>query len=149
MAKFLTRKFKISFPPLNHPPILWRFINAMLVPYETYCIVMAITRLLGLDEFRLTTDSAWEKKGGSAESKLMALTIVACKVGFDLENTPAWKDWSRATDEELEKEKLSRNDELTPTDILTMSDERLDQYMDWLQSSWINGDHDRLNSTDL
>jgi len=146
MAKFFAQNFNITMPPLNHPPILWKFISAMSVPYETYPMAMSICQILELNEFYLGNQVRYAKSGGRVESKILTLVIVACKIGFDLENAPAWKKWAMATDEELEKERLARNDDITSDDILEMSDEKLDQYLDWLQSTWIDEDYDHFDS---
>jgi hypothetical protein len=105
-----------------------------------------ISRLLGLGEFTLTNQAKWQKQGGHSEAKIMALIIVAAKIGFDLENNSSWGEWAVATDEDLQRERLARNDDIAPDEILEMSDERLDEYMDWLQSTWIDEDYNRLNS---
>lgn len=125
-------------PPLNHPPILWKFASKMSFPIETYSIASRIAKLLKFDEFRWTLDAKWQRAGGYPDSKLMALLIVACKLGFDIEHVPAWKSWAMATEDEVGKEKWSKMEDIDEQDILTMSDEQLDGYMDWVQSRWID-----------
>ena len=110
----------------------------MSFPLEIYSIATRIAGLLDLREFSLTTDVKWGKAGGYADSKLMALLIVACKLGFDFEHTPAWKDWAEADNQELERDKSCVNEDVTEQDVLGMSDEQLDEYMDWVQFEWID-----------
>jgi len=114
----------------------------MSFPLEIYCIAKRIAHLIGLEDFRLTDTGKWQRGGGYPDSKLMGLLIVACKLGFNLENSLAWQDWATATDEEESKDQSLANDDIGETDILGMSDEKLDEYMDWLQSKWIDEDYE-------
>ena len=143
LAIFYLKEFKIVIPPLNHPPILWKFVTAMSFPMETHCMTTRIAKLLNLTEFHWTSDTKWQKAGGYPDSKLMALLIVACKLGFDIENVPAWKEWAIATEDEITKDKRSTMEDIGENDILGMSDEQLNEYMDWVQSTWIH-DEPRL-----
>ena len=112
LVKFYFRSLKIPIPPLNHPPILWKFINAMAIPFEIYPIAMAVSRTIDIGGFNLVRELKWGKQGGYAESKIMAFIIVGCKLAFDLEYSAAWRAWASVTDDELEKEKQSRNDDI-------------------------------------
>jgi hypothetical protein len=144
LAVFYFQEFNIIIPPLNYPPILWKYVTAMSFPLETYSIATRIANLLRLKEFGFTPEMRGEKKGGYPDAKLMALLIVACKLGFDLEKTSEWKDWANASEEEEVRDKGFENDDIGEDDILMMSDEKLDDYMDWIQSKWID---DNLKST--
>ena len=77
----------------------------------------------------------------------MALLIVACKLGFNLEKTAAWTDWAMGTEEEQEKDKGLEYEDIGETDILVMSDEKLDGYMDWVQSKLLNERHEFTGMT--
>jgi RNA polymerase I-specific transcription initiation factor RRN7 len=114
----------------------------MSLPMEIYPIAMEITHLLDLTEFNLAGDLKWQKTGGNPASKIMALIIIASKLSYDLENSTEWKDWAEATSEELRKINQLNMDDVGQDDILTMSDEKLDEYMDWLQETWIEDDQD-------
>jgi hypothetical protein len=95
---------------------------------------MRLCSMLELTEFPLTEHEKWAK----ADSKLMALLMVSCKLAFDLDNTPAWIDWANATEEEHGKDKHIGKDDIIENDILEMSDDKLDEYMDWMQSTWLD-----------
>lgn len=138
LAVFYLQEFNMIIPPLNFPPILWKYVTAMSLPLETYSIATRVANLLELKEFGFTPERRGEKKGGYPDAKLMALLIVACKLGFNLEKTPAWKDWANASEEEEAREKGLENDDVRENDILMMSDEKLDEYMDWIQSKWVD-----------
>jgi RNA polymerase I-specific transcription initiation factor RRN7 len=112
----------------------------MSFPLETYSIARRIASLIRLDEFRLTGGAKWRRSGGYPDSKLMALLIIACKLGFNLEASPAWQDWSVATTDEEGRDKGAANEDIDENNILEMSDEKLDEYMDWVQSEWIEED---------
>lgn len=109
----------------------------MSFPLEIYPVAIRIAHLLDLKEFQFTPEVKGEKKGGYPDAKLMGLLVVACKLGYNLEKSPAWKEWANVTERE-KKYKGQANDEIGETDVLTMEDEKLDQYMDWIQSKWID-----------
>jgi len=142
LANFYFQTFNLKFPSITLPPILWNYIQAMSLPMEIYHIAMELTHLLDLTEFYLAGDFKWQKTGGNPESKIMALIVIACKLSYDLENSTAWKDWAEATSEELRKISQLNMDDVRQEDILTMSDEKLDEYMDWLQETWIEDDQE-------
>jgi len=145
LAKLYREQFDVKFPSLNHPPILWKYVNTLAFPIETYVIAMRVAGLLKMDEFRLADqEKNWAKKGGPPESRLMALLIVACKLGYDIENMAEWKEWAKPTQEELNKDHEAENDDLDEKDILEMSDEKLDRYLDWVQTTWIDEDDENL-----
>ena len=76
----------------------------------------------------------------------MALLVVACKLGYELEKTPAWENWAIATEEEEQKDEGDAFNDVGEEDILGMSDEKLDEYMDWVQTGWIDDDpHPGMN----
>jgi RNA polymerase I-specific transcription initiation factor RRN7 len=138
LAKLYSQEFNITFPSINYPPILWKYTKTLSLPIETYSIAMRISKLLGLTEFRLAEEAKYQRSHGTPDSKLVALLIVACKLGFDLERTSAWKEWANATDEEKGMDRNAGKDDIVEKDILEMSDDKLDEYMDWIQSTWLD-----------
>jgi hypothetical protein len=116
----------------------------MTFPFEIYLVAMKLSKLLSLTEFHLAGET--NRHIGCVDSKLMALLIVACKLGYDLEHTTIWKDWAAGTEEELRKDRGTAYEDMPETNVLTMSDEQLDEYMDWVQSTWIDEEDDRLTS---
>lgn len=115
----------------------------MSFPFEAFHIAMKLCKLLSLTEFHLNGESKSKQRGGYLDSKLMALLIIACKIGYNLENTPVWKEWAAGTEEELRNDRGTAFEDMPDTNVLTMSDEQLDEYMDWVQSTWIEDDDDR------
>jgi hypothetical protein len=146
LADLYLQEFKIILPSLNYPPILWKYVTAMSFPLETHSIAMRIANLLQLNEFQFIQETKGQKSGGYPDAKLMALLIVACKLGFNLEKTTVWTDWAMGTEEEQEKDKGLEYEDIGETDILVMPDEKLDGYMDWVQSKLLN---ERLEFTGM
>jgi RNA polymerase I-specific transcription initiation factor RRN7 len=109
----------------------------MSFPLETYSIAKRISKLIDLKEFSLHGASKSQRRP-YPDAKIMALLIIACKIGFNLEINSAWKNWS-ASFEEKEDKGIPFED-VDENKILEMSDEKLDQYMDWFQSKWIEED---------
>jgi len=73
----------------------------------------------------------------------MAFVIIACNLGYDLENTGEWKLWAQAAEGEVEGDLIAGFDDVTEEDVLEMEDEQMDKYMDWMQNTHIEDD-DRL-----
>src|SRR5271169_545798 len=126
----------ITLPPVNHPPILFKLSTAMCFPLETYSIATKLAALLDLKAFKI--EGSRKHTGGYPDAKLMALLVVACKLGYDLEKTPAWENWAIATEEEEQKDEGDAFNDVGEEDILGMSDQKLDEYMDWVQTGWID-----------
>jgi len=76
------------------------------------------------------------------ESKLLGFLIIACKLGYDLENMKEWKEWAKATGEETEGGESGKGtwDDVTEEDMLEMKDDQMDQYLDWIQRTYIEDD---------
>jgi RNA polymerase I-specific transcription initiation factor RRN7 len=146
LALLYRQEFNITFPSLNYPPILWTFAKAMSFPVEIHSIAMRISKLLELTEFRFAEHTKWERSGGTPDSKLMALLIVSCELGFDLERTSAWKEWAGPIDKERGINRMGRKEDIEEGDILEMADEEFDEYMDWMQSTWLDDAEGKRNS---
>ena len=145
LADFYTVEYNLALPTLNYTPILWQWTNALSLPPEAHLVAMRLIDLLKLD-FPINTTPNRQRQGGFSETKLMALLIVACRLGSDLKHSLEWQDWANPTTEELEKEEIKAFEDVTENDILTMSDESLDQYMDWVEWTWIDDDEDRIGA---
>ena len=64
----------------------------------------------------------------------MALLIMACKFGYDLEESSIWENWAIASEEEEQKDGGNAFVNVGEEDILSMSDAILNEYMDWVQT---------------
>jgi len=106
----------------------------MSFPLETFGIAKRLAEHLNL-AFSIAGDP---KTGGYPDAQMMALLIVACKLGFDLEKTPAWINWATATEEEERKDRMVELEDVAEGDILIMRDDKLDEYMDWVETKWLD-----------
>jgi Rrn7/TAF1B, C-terminal cyclin domain len=134
--------FNFKFPGITLPPLLWKYIQAMSLPVEVYHAATEFVRVLDLSDFYLTADIKWQKAGGNPDSRIMALIIVVCKLSYDLETSEQWKTWAEVTSEELRRINQLNMDDIHQEEILTMSDAKLDEYLDWLQDTWIEEDQE-------
>jgi hypothetical protein len=115
------------------------------LPIETHSLAL---RLITLLNATFTLSNVKRKKtGGYAESRLLAFLIIACKLGYDLENTKEWKEWAKATQGETEGEERVKWDDVTEETILGMEDTEVDKYLDWVQRTYIEDDDGFYAST--
>lgn len=108
---------------------------------ETHSLALRLIALIDAT-FTLSGDVKWQKAGGYAESRLLGFLIIACKLGYDLENTKEWNEWADATGEETESVEngKAKRDDVTEEDILEMDDDQIDEYLDWIQQTYIDDD---------
>lgn len=139
-CQFLSQKCNFTIPPLHYPPVLCKLITTMSFPLEVYPVAMQIAKLLNVEEFRLREDRS--RLGGYPESKLIGLLIVAAKLAFDIENSIPWREWASGSESEIQKKKVAAYEDLDESDILAMTDEQLDKYMDWMEVTWIDEEED-------
>jgi hypothetical protein len=78
------------------------------------------------------------KGAGSPDAQLVSLLIIAASLGFDLERKAEWINWATATAEEDVWDQLAELEDVTEEDILMMRDERLDEYMEWIETKWLD-----------
>lgn len=148
-------------PPLNQTLILYRWIGYLALPLEVYAAVFRITRMLKID-FSYDIEAGKRRPRlrvlRLAEAKLMALLVIATKLLFPLDNMKRyprkptelsalamdWSAWSAARDEHDQAvkhdERLGYEDALriSENDVLEMSTDKLDEYMDWYGSTITN-----------
>lgn len=116
----------------------------MSLPFETNALALRLISLLNITTFSVSENEKWKRTGGYAESKLLAFLIIACKLGYDLENTKEWKEWAETREDENDEDVTrGKFENVTEQDVLEMTDELMDKYMDWIQNTYIDDD-DRL-----
>ena len=161
-AKMLAKESGMTFPSVNHPLVLHRWMRDLGLPIEVFAATLRLSRLLEMD----FTVQIGPKAGSSnvlqyAEVKLMALLMVSTKLLFpldDIDRHPVsssdlstlqmdWNAWldvhsslhsTRQDGQSREKQPgLTFADafKVSESDCLTMSDEQLDQYLDWYQEN--------------
>lgn len=154
--------FGMLTPPLNHVLVLYRWIRHLALPLEVYSAVTRLAKLLNMD---FSYDVHAERKSRLlvvrlAEARLIGLIVVATKLLFPMDNLKRyprkptelavlamdWSAWSLARKEHAQAmkavEPFGYEDALniSEKDVATMSDEKLDDYMDWYGSTIANED---------
>lgn len=134
LAQFYQLHFRMTPPCVNYRPILYKYLAALAFPIELFGIAQRLAEELALD-FSIAGGG---KGVGSPDAQLVSLLIIAAKLGFDLERKAEWINWATATDEEDVCDQQGELEDLTENDILTMKDEKLDEYMEWIETKWLD-----------
>jgi RNA polymerase I-specific transcription initiation factor RRN7 len=157
-----TTEFGMTIPAINGPHLLFQYIKQLALPPEIYPAVKEMSDILNFNfTFTLASDSRIRRNATSnPEAQLMALVVFATKLGYPFDSDvvkrhprslsePAalrydWKKWvelrkqGSSLVERGSKLPLQRGQEsnITDVDIFKMSNEQLDQYMDWYQRTY-------------
>ncbi|KAG9644249.1 hypothetical protein KCU69_g18044, partial [Aureobasidium melanogenum] len=150
------RAFGMATPPINHILVLYRWIRSLALPLEVYSATLRLAKLLEVT-FVYDVQAARSSRYRIlqyAEPRLMAALIIATKLLFPLDNvkrypknptelsalTMDWSHWSKARAEYNDTIKsgtplgYQEAMQVQEKDILDMSDNKLDEYMDWYGS---------------
>nr|POE94588.1 rna polymerase i-specific transcription initiation factor rrn7 [Quercus suber] len=145
--------FGMAFPQINHLLVLYRWTRDLLLPIECYAGASRLARLLSID-FSVTTPSSLDRIEAlrSPEVRLMVLLMMATKLLFPLDNMQRypssasdlsalrmdWTIWVSAFNMsesgELQRN-FAANLNTSPSQIQTLSEKRLDDYLDWYESN--------------
>lgn len=160
--------FGISFPPLNHKLCLLDYTRRLSLPIEVFSIVGRLNEVLKFDfqypDFTTASEASRRHSTTYPEAQLMSLLVVATKLLFPFDSetvkrypksandaTTLLMDWTawleaNASSENISETGLDLNGfepgsemNVTDRDVLEMTGEQLDHYMDWYQRTWING----------
>lgn len=151
------RSFGMEVPLLNHQLVLYRFVHTLSLPLEVYAATIRLSEMLQIAfhyDFHTQVGRSYQVFR-LAEGKLMALLVVATKLLFPFDGIKRyprnaselaallmdWEAWGTT-----HSDKTDKTDELdykralatTENDVLKMSAERLDQYMDWYETSFVD-----------
>ncbi|KAJ5678806.1 hypothetical protein N7462_007050 [Penicillium macrosclerotiorum] len=161
IALHYNRQYGVSLPPLNYHPILFRHIKRLAIPIDVYETVKTLHDITGFRYHfpinRQRTDR-WLTTLLLPDVQIIALVVVATKLLFpfdDLERHPAtakepatqsidWPLWVRAQIHFKNHEQvggkigLDKVIRLVDRDVLDMTPNQLDEYMDWYQNSWLD-----------
>ncbi|KAI0597446.1 hypothetical protein F4775DRAFT_593364 [Biscogniauxia sp. FL1348] len=152
--------YDMVFPPLNHVPVLIRYITELTLPVETYLAAKCIAEILETD-YSYPIGGKRVRAMDNPEVLLVTLVVVSAKLLYSpdgVERLPRnhqdprkikidWVKWQEAMRREGEGGQkgshLIRGEEykVTPNDVLTMDETKLDDFMDWFEKMWI-GDGD-------
>ncbi|KAI1493495.1 hypothetical protein F5X96DRAFT_184320 [Biscogniauxia mediterranea] len=153
--------YDMVFPPLNHVPMLIRYITELTLPVETYLAAKCIAEILETD-YSYPVGSKRVRMMDNPEVLLVTLVVVSAKLLYSpdgVERLPRnhqdprrikidWVKWQEVMRREEGEEgqrgsHLIRGEEykVTPNDVLSMDETKLDDFMDWFEKMWI-GDGD-------
>lgn len=152
LAEFYHDEYGMSFPALNAPLLLLRYIRGLALPLSLYPAATRIMELIEpLDALKFLTDGGRGK--AFPEARLMSSLVVAVKTCQRFDGrayrpcTDAeaatlaidWTSWQQAfSDGETGPGLLARGEELEITEnmVFDMTSTQLDQYMDWYERTW-------------
>ncbi|KAI9789192.1 MAG: Pol I core factor CF [Peltula sp. TS41687] len=152
LALYYQKHFGLVLQSINTPLILFRYINDLALPLNTYHAVNKISAILKLS-FTFQCSPVKTQNDSFPEAKLMSLLVIAVKVSqcFDpskcmprTDAEPAaltidWNVWVRAfRDSKEDAQSLRRGEEMnvTENDVFRMNGGQLDQYLDWYEKTW-------------
>ncbi|KAL4961299.1 TFIIB-type zinc finger domain-containing protein [Aspergillus stella-maris] len=154
---YYQRQFKVQFPPLNTPILLYRLIRRLALPVDIYPVTKRLQTLIGFI-FKYPTKIVGRKKPlHKPELQLVTLVVIATKLLFpfdDVERHPtsaqeptvqavtweAWADIQKHFDNrDATAGRIGKGKEImvNESDVLHMTPGQLDEYMDWYESSWL------------
>lgn len=154
-----SHEFGMAVPPSNHVLILYRWIRHLALPLEVYAATLRLASLLGTEfTYKIGTEPAARYHRHIlrlAEAQLMIHLVIATKLLFPLDNITRlprkptdlaalamdWSAWSAAhkSSKAHTSTPLSYQEALqtTPSDVLAMTNEKLDAYMDWYGNAFV------------
>lgn len=135
---------------------------------DTYTAVHHMSSMLGID-FCFPKHGSRQKRSNLPEIRLMALLVIAVKMYYPFDSQDRhprsqldvavlhvdWDKWGEL--QEQHDRRLTLNGEIgrgnemlvTEQDVMNMSGEQLDEYLDWYEKTWINEEDDNHNKKGL
>jgi len=147
-------------PPSNYRLWLYRFVRDLQFPLEVYAATLRLAGLLGVnfDHTNHSTERERLKALRPPENRLIVLVVISIKLLFPVDGqdrTPRkptelavlgldWTTWVQAR-RDMSSAKTNTTEELsynqalrtTDVDVTSMSDDKLDQYMDWYEKAYV------------
>ncbi|KAL4810783.1 hypothetical protein BDV18DRAFT_2260 [Aspergillus unguis] len=152
------RQFKVQFPPLNSPILLYRLVRRLALPVDIYPVTKRLQTLIGFT-FEYPAKVVGRRKPlDKPELQLITLIVIATKLLFpfdDVQRHPIsaqeptvqsinWDAWAEVQNQydrrDLSADQIGKGKEILVNegDVLTMSSAQLDEYMDWYETSWLD-----------
>ena len=159
MAVLFNKDFGMAIPPLNVSLVLYRWIQALMLPLEIFAATQRLARLLKVD---LSTFIASKASKNIVlrypEAQLMALVVVATKLLFPADDVERrayeptdlsslslhWDAWVKlhkpGSENPAEQPQLPFHQafEFSESEALSTANERLDAYLDWYENNIAN-----------
>ncbi|KIX97599.1 uncharacterized protein Z520_06377 [Fonsecaea multimorphosa CBS 102226] len=169
-ARWYSASFGMVMPQINLNLFLLDYVRQLALPLEIYSVARGLNTIIKY-EFRyadVTESSQPTRRQPTTypESQLISLVVVATKLlfPFDSENVKRypqdpndpttlnmnWPSWLEAkanfdkrtqAGEDANGFKPGSEIHVKDSDILDMTDQQLDKYMDWYQKTWITSKH--------
>lgn len=159
----LSNEHGITWPALNQPLLLFRYLKELALPLEVYDVTTRLVRFLQYDLIPPVTGKSRLGIRHLPEAQLISCLVIGVKLLYpfdDLEWHPRtvtepaatrmnWEEWhnhmstyrmeSRGPTLKYTKEEFVL---LQEKDVFSMNENQLDQYLDWYHDAFI--DEDRL-----
>lgn len=152
------KDFGISFPAVNLPLQLYRYIEELALPMEVYPAVQRLASLISYN-FTYLQDQEQKKKLriiDFPEAQLISVLIVVVKLLYPFDGIkrypssaqdPAavmlnWETWEQATQEYQSQVRNAGNQfyedasKVMELDVLKMSDSKIDDYLEYYDKTW-------------
>ncbi|KAL8873053.1 MAG: hypothetical protein Q9174_001423, partial [Haloplaca sp. 1 TL-2023] len=162
LSLFYSYRFKITIPPLNYPLLLFKHVRDLALPIEVYPVVCRIAKLLEID-FSFPEPRSRHKVSSMPEIALVSLLIISVKLYYPFDKIEIhprslsdactlnldWDCWCDAQKKhdaiETANGKLGRGNEIkvTEEDVLNLSGEQTDDYLDWFEKTWVDEERAR------
>ncbi|PSS02114.1 hypothetical protein BD289DRAFT_422602 [Coniella lustricola] len=143
--------FGMAFPPINTPLLIFHYLRELALPAEVYVHVRAMSRVLGFD-FTLGINKQRYKLLDHPDILLVASVVFATKLLYPFDEKSRrpfnyrdpsslqvnWSKW-RELMRDLDGNTLERRDinKLEVEDVWTLSDEKIDDYLNWYEETRI------------
>ncbi|KAL4997359.1 hypothetical protein BDV10DRAFT_169956 [Aspergillus recurvatus] len=152
-------QFGVRFPPLNTPILSYRLIKRLALPVDVYPVTKRLQTLIGFTfEYPTKKVSKKWKSLDKPELQLIALIVIATKLLFPFDdvqrhptsaqeptvqtiNWAAWTEVQKHFDRrDTPSGRINKGKEIlvNEDDVLTMTPDQLDEYMDWYENSWLD-----------
>lgn len=163
------KKFSIAWPPLNVPVLLFRYLKDLALPLELYSATIRLGEIQGFDfAFRASKTTSYSTKH-LPEAHLISCLVICVKAIYPFDGITCfprstaepgataidWGEWCKAMKEAKEEARGGRayhsKEELTniqEKDVFRMSNEQLDQYLDFYLTRFIDDTHLDLHNAD-
>ncbi|KAJ5052078.1 uncharacterized protein L3040_001838 [Drepanopeziza brunnea f. sp. 'multigermtubi'] len=154
LIDFYNSEFEMSFPSLNAPLLIFRYLRDLCLPVEIYAAVRRLATLLEIDFSYPAQRRKSYRFNAYPEIQLASLVVIATKLAHPFDNITRapesysdpsavridWARWTKATATNEPQKGFKRGDEImvTDTDVWNMNAEKLDDYLDWYQNTWID-----------
>lgn len=147
LARGYSKNYDMIFPPLNASPMLLRYLRELALPLEVFLYAKELVTLLRLDfsistRARITLDNP--------ETLLVATIVFITKLLYPMdgiERSPTgdddpsclrinWLKWQDIFEHEDQKAGVRGKrdfDKLTSIDVSELTEQEMDEYLDWYQ----------------